>query len=89
MQFIDRRLGFRVVWHLDKAKAAGPASIAVGRYAGLLDNAKGFEELRQVLFGRCPGQIADKDIHGVFLLCSRLASRPCVSITTGGFSPYP
>jgi hypothetical protein len=88
MQFIDRRLGFRVVWHLDKAKAAGPARITVGRYAGLLDSAKGLEELRQVLFGRCPGQIADKDIHGALLPYASLVDA-CVSITAGVFSPCP
>ena len=62
MQPIDRRLGLGRVRHLDKAKAAGTAGVAIGRYPCLLDGAKGCEQLRQLVFGRCPSKIADKDI---------------------------
>src|SRR5262249_48971836 len=64
----DGLLGFRLVRHLDKAKASRAPGVAIGNDLDALHRAIGFEQLRNVRFGGLPEQIADKKVHrSVFL----------------------
>src|SRR6516162_1056061 len=86
MKPVDRGLSLSGVGHLDKTKAPRAAGVAVRHDLGAVDDAIRFEQLTQLFFRRRKGNVSDKDTHGSLLLCSRLSSTPCWSITAGVFS---
>jgi hypothetical protein len=56
----DRGLGFAVVRHFDKAKAAGSARVAICDHGGAFDGAVGLEPLAQIGFGGAEREVSNK-----------------------------
>jgi len=60
--------GCLAVRHLNEAKPTRAASIAVGNEINLVHNSILLKELAEVMVRRTIRQIANKDVHGRFLL---------------------
>ena len=72
------------VRHLDEAKAAGAAGLAVGHNPNRVDGTIRLEELTQVLLRGGKSQVAHKDIHAEF---SREKGAPEARVYTGALAP--
>src|SRR5206468_12111160 len=74
------------VRHLDEAKAAGAAGLAVGHNPNRVDGTIRLEELTQVLLRGGKSQVAHKDMHAEF---SREKGAPEARVHTGAPASAP